>query len=47
MIEGGWPYIWGAYAATLLGIGVLALVIAARLRFWAKRARALDQDKRQ
>lgn len=47
MIEGGWSYIWAAYAATLACVGGLALVAALRLRFWAKQARALDEAKRK
>lgn len=45
MIAGGWPYIWAAYAVTLLCLGALALGIVLHLRLWARRARALDQVK--
>ncbi len=42
MIEGGWPFIWTAYALTLAALVVLALVVMARLRHWARRARELE-----
>lgn len=45
MIEGGWDFIWGAYAITLGGLGVLAIVVVARLRAWSRRARELDKPK--
>jgi heme exporter protein CcmD len=47
MIEGGWSYIWAAYAATVVSLGGLALTVVLRLRFWAKQARALDAAKRK
>lgn len=43
MIEGGWAYIWPAYAVTLGALLVLTLVVVLRLRHWAERARKLDQ----
>jgi hypothetical protein len=43
MIHGGWSYVEAAYAATVAGLLVLALVVGARLRHWSKQARGLDQ----
>jgi hypothetical protein len=43
MIEGGWTFVWSAYAAAIGGLGVLAVVVVARLRVWEQRARTLDQ----
>ncbi len=43
MIEGGWAFVWPAYAVALGGLGVLAVVIVARLRSWERRARDLDK----
>jgi heme exporter protein D len=43
MIEGGWPFIWTAYALTLAALALLSLVVVARLRHWAKRARGLER----
>jgi heme exporter protein D len=43
MIEGGWAFVWPAYAVALGGLGVLAVVIVARLRSWERRARNLDK----
>lgn len=42
MIEGGWTFVFGAYGVTFGGLGVLAAVVALRLRHWAKRAKALQ-----
>ena len=42
MIEGGWAYIWPAYGVTTATLLVLVTVVALRLRYWSKRARALD-----
>lgn len=47
MIEGGWAYIWPAYAVTLGALAVLTAVVAARLLHWRKQARALDEAKRE
>ena len=41
MIEGGWDFIWPAYAVALGALAVLAIVVAARLRAWERRAREL------
>jgi heme exporter protein D len=43
MIEGGWAYIWSAYALTLIALGVLAVFITWRLAYWSKRARDLER----
>lgn len=43
MIEGGWSFIYAAYAITALGLGGLALTTFLRARAWARRARDLDQ----
>lgn len=43
MIEGGWAYVWPAYAVALVGLTVLAFVVVARLRAWERRARELDK----
>lgn len=45
MIEGGWAYIWGAYAIGAVALVVLTLVVAWRLAHWARRARALKQER--
>jgi len=45
MIEGGWAYVWAAYALTSGGMLALVVVVASRARYWAKRARALDEGK--
>jgi hypothetical protein len=45
MIEGGWPFINAAYAVTVLGLATAALIVFLRARYWAKRARELDQGK--
>jgi uncharacterized iron-regulated membrane protein len=44
MIEGGWNFVWAAYAIALGGLGLLTLVVLARLR-WSRRARELDRSK--
>lgn len=44
MIEGGWEFIWPAYAVALGALGVLAIVVVTRLRTWAQRARELDKQ---
>jgi hypothetical protein len=45
MIEGGWDFIWFAYAASLGALGVLSIVVVARLLAWSRRARDLDKQK--
>jgi heme exporter protein CcmD len=43
MIEGGWSFVWAAYALTFAALVVLALVVVLRLRHWARRAHELDR----
>ncbi|MEZ5960797.1 MAG: heme exporter protein CcmD [Hyphomonadaceae bacterium] len=43
MIEGGWEFIWPAYAVALGALAVLAIVVVTRLRAWERRARDLDK----
>lgn len=45
MIEGGWSFVWPAYAVALGGLGVLTVLVVARLRTWERRARELDKSK--
>jgi heme exporter protein CcmD len=45
MIEGGWNYVWPAYAIALGALGVLAFVVLQRARVWARRMRELDGSK--
>ncbi len=45
MIEGGWNFVWAAYAIALGGLSLLTLVVLARLRSWSRRARELDEPK--
>jgi hypothetical protein len=43
MIHGGWPFVNAAYAVTLTGLAVLAVIVVLRLRHWSKLARQLDK----
>lgn len=43
MIEGGWSFVWPAYAVAVGGLAVLAVVVVARLSAWERRARELDK----
>ncbi|MEZ5971968.1 MAG: hypothetical protein R3C31_09200 [Hyphomonadaceae bacterium] len=43
MIEGGWAYVWPAYAVALGGLALLATVVLLRLGSWERRARDLDK----
>jgi len=43
MVEGGWSFIWAAYAVSIGALAVLAIVVAVRLAHWARAARKLDQ----
>jgi hypothetical protein len=43
MIEGGWSFVWPAYAVALGGLSVLAIVVLLRLSSWERRARELDK----
>jgi heme exporter protein CcmD len=47
MIEGGWDYVWPAYAVTLTALAVLAIVVATRAAHWRRRARALEAERRK
>jgi len=44
MIHSGWAYVEAAYGVTLTGLAVLAIVVAARLRHWARQARTLEDN---
>lgn len=39
MIEGGWAFVWSAYALACGALLVLTLSVTLRLAHWAKRAR--------
>ncbi len=43
MIEGGWAYIWSAYALALSALAIVTIVVIVRLAHWSKRARALER----
>lgn len=43
MIDGGWNFIWAAYAITLAALLVLVGVVLWRAGLWAQRARELDK----
>jgi hypothetical protein len=43
MIEGGWNFIWAAYAITLGALLLLFGVVLWRAGVWAQRARELDK----
>lgn len=43
MIEGGWSFVWAAYAVAGVALVALSGAVALRLRHWAKRARELDR----
>ena len=45
MIEGGWEYVVPAYAIALGALAALVIAVALHTRRWAKRAKALEQDK--
>ncbi len=45
MIEGGWSFVWSAYAVAGAGLGVLTCVAVARFLHWRKQARALEAKK--
>lgn len=42
MIDGGWDFVWPAYAVALGALTVLAVVVIMRLRAWEHRARNLE-----
>lgn len=43
MIEGGWDFVYPAYAVTIGGFSVLAAVVIVRLRYWSKKAKELKR----
>jgi hypothetical protein len=43
MIEGGWSFVYAAYAIVGVALVVLAAVVVFRLRYWAKRAKDLNR----
>ncbi|MEZ5995905.1 MAG: hypothetical protein R3C25_09120 [Hyphomonadaceae bacterium] len=43
MIEGGWSFIWAAYAVALCALTALSAAALVRLRHWARRARDLKE----
>jgi len=43
VIEGGWDFVFPAYAVTFGGLIVLAAAVMLRLRHWSKRARELQR----
>jgi heme exporter protein CcmD len=44
MVEGGWPYIWTAYALTVGFLGGLVIVVLVRAARWDRDARRLKID---
>src|SRR5690606_8351794 len=40
MIEGGWTFVWSAYAVAAAGLGALVVIALARFLHWRKAARA-------
>lgn len=46
IIQGGWDYVVPAYAIALSALAALVIAVALHTRRWAKRAKALEQDKR-
>jgi len=45
MIEGGWNFVYPAYALTVGALGVLAVVVVVRMLTWQKRAAELEKGK--
>lgn len=45
MIDGGWEYVWPAYAIAIGALAILSAVVAVRYAYWTKRARALEPKK--
>jgi len=43
MIEGGFEYVYAAYALTAGALGLAALIVVLRARHWAREARKLDE----
>lgn len=46
MIEGGWSFVWAAYAVASVAFIGMAAALIARFLYWRKQARALE-DKRE
>ncbi len=44
MIEGGWPFVWAAYALTGVSFVTLIAVVLMRARYWARRAQDLARQ---
>lgn len=43
MIEGGWEFVYAAYAVSGAAFVSAAVVVLLRLRHWAREARRLDK----
>lgn len=43
MIEGGWSFVYAAYAVAGVALAGLAALVVLRLRHWAKRAKDLSR----
>lgn len=42
MIESGWPFVGAAYVIALGAVGGLSIFVALNLRYWAQKARELE-----
>ena len=45
MIDGGWAFVWAAYAIAGAALGALALIVLARLMHWAARAKQVGRER--
>jgi heme exporter protein CcmD len=43
MVEGGWAFVWAAYALTIGSMVALSIVVALRSRHWARQSRKLEE----
>ncbi len=43
MIEGGWSFVYAAYAVGGVALVGLTVIVVLRLRYWAKRAKGLNR----
>jgi|CXWL01.1.fsa_nt_gi hypothetical protein len=43
MIEGGWAYVYAAYAVALGGLAALTLIFVLRAIRWAREAKKLEE----
>ncbi|HRP11226.1 MAG TPA: heme exporter protein CcmD [Terricaulis sp.] len=43
MIEGGWPFVWAAYAIAGVAFAALIGAVLLRARHWAREAAKLDR----